>query len=189
MVLVLPFYLIIYRLPHWILTGLLPAVVKKITEYVQRVVHRVCKRISLVVTRSVTRFVAAIKAPFFRIWEAMVKEVELGDVAEEKNDHLDFFAFIAHGFVLLYFLIVNPLKNGAVTCGRLTVDGYFYVVGIPSRCKAWVKEKRDFLRDLNKQLLRGIQVKIDGWLDAVYDATIGRFKRTMALVRQLREKG
>lgn len=180
MILFLPFYLILYRLPQLIFSVIIATLINKVKEYINRLSRRI--------SRFVDRCKSIIKAPFVRIWQAIVREVELGEQPVETKDHLDFFSFIAHGFVLLYQLIYNPIKSAASTGARLAVEAYHYLRKVPGRCRSWHQEQVERLNALKEFLIATSTKLFNDLTNQLYDTTIGRYKRGIAWVAQTREK-
>lgn len=179
MILFLPIYMIGYRLPAWLLGEYLPKIIKIGSD----LAVLMGKRIANVMVRAGQ----AIKRPFIRLWEAMVREVESGDQPKVDDEHLDFFAFVAHGFVLLYLQIYAPLKKAVIVTGEWTVKTAYTMYEFPGKVRDWTNEKLNAWHRWKQNLKGKIKARIHGMIHDLHDATIGRYKRFLTRLRNVRE--
>lgn len=126
---VLPPYLMIYKIPKWILFESVPWVERKIAD--------ACKRVCKKNVNAVKKAYIRIKTSILEAWQHLkAKDSDPKNNSKFDEEYLDFLTFILKGILWLRTLIVQPIKGGWRLMVSVWKKSVQFLNGIPNKMQA-----------------------------------------------------
>lgn len=142
LLLALPFYMLLFRLPKWIFVSLIPAGIKHVNNYLTLVKRRVVNFAKKWYQRAIY--------PFSTLWKQLkfLSKRNTNSKLEEGSQETGFFTFIAMGI----WWMVRPIYHSIMGVYKTSKTIYFFIKSFPKKIHDFIQKGRQRINHISLQL-------------------------------------